>query len=50
MHDIRHNGYYKNMDGLTVWTYLLDSEGMRVLEEYRRIIARRKQRKEQAGK
>ena len=50
MHDIHHNGFYKNMDGMTVWMYSLDAEGLRVQEEYRRIIARRNQRKEHAGK
>ena len=47
MHDIRFISFYKNQDGMTVWSYLLDGEGMRVLEEYRRIIARRNQRKGQ---
>ena len=49
VHDIHHNGFYKNMDGLTVWTYLLDEEGLRVLEEWRRIVEKRNQRKENAG-
>lgn len=49
-HDIRHLSFYKNKDGMTVWTYLLDEEGKRVLEEWRRIVARRNQRREDAGK
>lgn len=50
LHDIRFTSWYRDRDGLTVWKYTLDDEGWRVLEEYRRIIARRNQRKEQAGK
>lgn len=46
-HDIFHCGFYKNQDGMTVWMYLLDEEGRRVLDEWRRIIARRNQRREQ---
>lgn len=49
LHDIHHSGFYKNQDGLTVWMYSLDAEGLRVLEEYRRIVARRNQRR-QKGK
>jgi len=41
LHGIHHSGFYKNQDGLTVWMYLLDEEGKRVLEEWREIVARR---------
>ena len=50
MHDIHHTGFYKNMDGMTVWMYSLDEDGRRVLEEWRQIVARRNQRKENKGK
>ncbi len=50
LHDIHHGGFYKNQDGMTVWRYQLDEEGWRVLEEWRRIVARRNQRREGAGK
>ena len=49
MHDIFHSGFYKNQNGLTVWIYLLDEEGRRVLEEWREITARRNRRRA-AGK
>lgn len=41
IHDIRFISFYKNQDGYTIWTYLLDDEGRHVLEEWRRIVARR---------
>ena len=44
-HDIHFISFYKNQDGYTVWTYLLDEEGLRVLEEWRQIVARRERTK-----
>lgn len=49
VHDILYMYWHKAPDGMTEWVYSLDAEGMRVLEEYRRIVARRNQRKEYAG-
>ena len=48
-HDIQFDAWYRDRDGMTVWRYNLDDEGLRVLEEYRRIIARRKERERQEG-
>ena len=48
--DIRFDGWHRDRDGVTVWTYRLDEEGLRVLEEWREITARREQRREQEGK
>lgn len=41
VHDIRHIGFYKNEDNMTVWQYPADSETMRVVEEFRAIQRRR---------
>ena len=38
MHDIQFDSWYRDRDGLTVWKYTLDAEGLQVLEEWRRII------------
>ena len=47
MHDIHFISWHRDRDGYTVWNYQLDADGWRVLEEWRRIIARRNQRREQ---
>lgn len=44
LHDIHFTRWYRGRDGLTVWVYALDAEGLRVLEEYRAIIEKRKTR------
>ena len=46
-HDIHFISFYKNQDGYTVWTYLLDEEGLRVLDEWRQIVARKNQEPKQ---
>ena len=47
MHDIHFDAWYRDRDGLTVWKYTLDAEGLMVLEEYRRIIKRRNERRKE---
>ncbi len=49
MHDIYFDSWYRDRDGMTVWKYTLDEFGMRVLEEWREVTARRNRRME-AGK
>ncbi len=49
MHGIRFQSWYRDRDGMTVWKYALDEFGMRVLEEWREITARRSRRRT-AGK
>lgn len=44
MHDIRFDAWYRDRDGMTVWKYTLDTEGLQVVEEYRCIVYRREQR------
>ena len=44
VHDIQHQSFYKDLDNMTVWVYP-DSEELRgVVDEYRRICARRRER------
>ena len=44
VHDIHHQSFYKDEDNMTVWVYP-DSEELRdVVDEYRRICARRRER------
>lgn len=45
-HDIRFLTFHKNLDGMTEWVYEKNPEVMEVVEEYRRIDARRRARKE----
>ena len=46
-HDIMHVGFYKNeLDGLTVWQYLPDDYFYHVIEEYKIVLKRRKERQE----
>lgn len=47
MHDIHFEAWYRDRDGMTVWKYSLDAEGLQVLEEYRHIVARRNQRRQE---
>lgn len=47
MHDIHFDSWYRDRDGLTVWKYTLDAEGLQVVEEWRRIVVRREQREKQ---
>lgn len=42
MHGIRFQSWYHDRNGMTVWKYALDEFGMRVLEEWQKITARRK--------
>ena len=44
LHDIRHNSFYKNADNMTVWVYPNNKEVREVVEEYRRIVAKRRER------
>lgn len=41
VHDIRHERWYKDPDGLTVWVYPQNEEVSHVVNEFRAIIARR---------
>ena len=44
VHDIHHQSFYKDLDNMTVWVYP-DSEELRdVVDEYRRICVRRRER------
>ncbi len=45
LHDIRHMSWHKNVDGLTVWVYPDNAEIQEVVNEYRRIVARRNERR-----
>ena len=42
VHDIFHQGWHKDVDGMTVWEYQETDELKRVVEEYRTIQARRR--------
>ena len=44
LHDIRHMGYHKDDDGMTVWEYPYNAEVKHVVTEFREIMARRSQR------
>ena len=44
VHDIFHQGWHKDIDGMTVWEYQETDELKRVVEEYRMIQARRSAR------
>lgn len=44
IHDIFHQGWHKDIDGMTVWEYQETDELKRVVEEYRMIQARRSAR------
>lgn len=48
-HDVRFDRYYRGLDGITVWVYELDTEGQRMLEEYRALQQRRLTRKAREG-
>lgn len=41
IHDIRHIGFYKNEDNMTVWQYPYTEEVMEVVSEFRAIQRRR---------
>ena len=44
VHDIQHESFYKNEDNMTVWVYPNSEEVQEVVAEYRKIVARRKER------
>ena len=44
MHDIEHQSFYKDEDNMTVWVYPDNQEVREVVGEYRRIVARRRER------
>lgn len=46
MHDISHVSWHKDEDNMTVWVYPNTEEVREVVNEYRRIVARRKEREE----
>ena len=46
MHDISHVSWHKDEDNMTVWVYPDTEEVREVVSEYRRIVARRKEREE----
>lgn len=41
LHDIHHISWRKDDDGMTVWEYPRTKDAVRVVDEYREIIARR---------
>ena len=46
-HDIQHIGFYKNeLDGLTVWQYRVDEYFKHVMHEYKIVLSRKKERRE----
>ena len=44
VHDIHHQSFYKDEDNMTVWVYPNTEEVREVVDEYRRICARRRER------
>lgn len=46
IHDIRHSGWRKDDDGMTVWQYPDTDEVNHVVTEFREIMTRRKLREE----
>lgn len=44
-HEIRHDGFYKNEDNMTVWMYKKTPEVMEVVKEFRAIQERKNQRR-----
>ena len=47
VHDIQHERWYKNPEGLTVWVYRNNEEVSHVVSEYMAIAARREARMHQ---
>ena len=45
MHNIRHTTWKKDAFNMTVWVYPATEEVMDVVEEYKRIVARRNEQK-----
>lgn len=46
-HDIQHIGFYKNeLDGLTVWQYVVDDYFKHVMHEYKIVLSRKKAKRE----
>lgn len=45
VHDIKHIGFYKNEDGMTVWRYPNTPEVTAVVREYRDILAKREMKR-----
>ena len=41
LHDIHHSSWRKDDDGMTVWAYPKTDEVVRVVDEYRDIVAKR---------
>lgn len=49
IHDIRFKEWYKNEDGLTCWVYPDNMEIREVVEEFRKLDARRREKRLSAG-
>lgn len=45
VHDIRFDHFYKDRDNMTVWVYHDSHELQQTVDEYRRIVARRAERR-----
>lgn len=45
VHDILHDRFYKDPDNMTVWVYSDSQELRDTVDEYRRIVARRAERR-----
>lgn len=49
IHDIRFSEWYKNDDGLTTWVYPDNNETREVVKEFRKLDARRRERRMNAA-